>query len=119
MHESCPAWGGSTSVGTTRRRELEKSRRRASGASNTISCGVVQTGFRRSVAVIIQRGRSNAVGPCCSAAPQHLPRPSSVAAYPSSQLSRRPDPRLLGAGTGGHCGTALTFDLLGENFKAP
>src|SRR5437763_16396495 len=111
MHESCPAWGGSTSVGTTRLRETEKSRRRASGVSNTISCGVVQDGFVRVVAVAIQRGRSNAVGPCFSAAVQHLPRPSKVAAAPSSQLSRSPEAR-LGEGTGGHCGTALTDDLL-------
>src|SRR5690349_14654928 len=105
MHESWPAWGGSTSVGTTRLRETEKSRRRASGASNTISCGVVQEGLRRSVVVVSQRGKSNAVGPRCHAADQHLPKLSSVAAYPSSQLSRRPEPRLVGAGTGGQCDT--------------
>src|SRR5689334_19918689 len=114
MHESWPAWGGRTRVGTTRRREVEKSRRRASGASNTTSCGVVQAGLRRSVAVVSQRGKSNAVGPRSTAADQHLPKLSRVAAHPSIQLSRRPEPRLVGAGTGGHCGTALMFDLLGE-----
>src|SRR5690348_3373520 len=112
MHESWPAWGGSTSVGTTRPRpETEKSRSRASGASNTISCGVVQAGASRVVAVISQRVTSNAAGPRWRAATQHLPRPTKVAAAPSSQLSNRPE-AALGDGTGGHCGTALMLDLL-------
>src|ERR1700759_3844090 len=119
MHESWPAWGGSTSVGTTPRRvDVEKSRSRASGVSNTIVCGVVHAGACRVLAVSIQRGTSSATGPRWSAAAQHLPRPSKVAAAPSSQLSRSPEAR-LGEGTGGHCGTALIFDLLGETHKAP
>src|SRR5215475_1317916 len=119
MQESWPAWGGSTSVGTTRLRPAtEKSRSRISGVSNTISCGVVQEGACRVVAVSIQRDRSNAAGPRSSAAAQHLPRPSKVAAAPSNQLSRSPDAR-LGDGAGGHCETGLMFDLLGETLKAP
>src|SRR3974390_1011752 len=108
MEDSWPAWGGSTSVGTTRRREVEKSRRRARGASNTISCLVVHDGACRVVGVISQRGRANAVGPRGSAAVQHLPSPSRVTAAPSIQLSNSPEAR-LGEGTGGSCGTALTF----------
>src|ERR1700757_5280355 len=115
MHESWPAWGGSTSVGTTRRPpDTEKSRSRANGVSNTISCGVVHEGAFRVVAVSIQRGTSSAAGPRSRAVAQHLPRPARVPAAPSSQLSSRPEAR-LGEGTGGHCGTALMFDLLGEN----
>src|ERR1700733_15347156 len=113
MHESWPAWGGGTRAGITRRFEVEKSRRRASGASNTISCGVVQAGARRSAVVATQRGTLNAPGPRSSAAAQILPMPSTALAQPSSQLSRRPEPR-AGERTGGHCGTALMFDLLGE-----
>src|ERR1700733_1643087 len=114
MHESWPAWGGSTSVGITRRFDVEKSRRRASGASNTISWGVVQAGARRSVAVASQRGTLNAPGPRSSVAAQILPMPSTALAQPSSQLSNRPEPRAAGEGTGGHCETALIFVLLGE-----
>ena len=51
MQESWPACGGSTSVGTTPRlREVEKSRRRASGDSNTIS---VVDGVRATVAHLV------------------------------------------------------------------
>ena len=34
-----------------------------------------------------------------------------------SEYSASPEPRLMGAGTGGHCGTALTFDLLAKTSK--
>src|ERR1019366_4348815 len=59
MHESCPACGGSTSVGRTRlRRELEKSRSRATGASNTTSLAEPQRGSRRSATAVHQRTQS-------------------------------------------------------------
>src|ERR1700733_5045904 len=113
MHESWPACGGSTRVGTTRRLEIEKSRRRASGASNTISCGVVQAGGRRSEAVANQRGRSKAVGPRSTAVFQQSPAASIAAVQPSSQLSKSPEVSPIGA-TGGHCVTAFIFDLLAK-----
>src|ERR1700729_1722079 len=48
MHESWPACGGSTSVGTTcARLRLEKSRSRATGVSNMILFGLDQVGRRR------------------------------------------------------------------------
>src|ERR1700752_5298763 len=117
MHESWPACGGRTSVGTTRRREAEKSRSRASWVSNTISWGVDQDGARRSAVSAAQRGRSNAAGPRSSAAVQHLSSPSNAAAPASSQLSRRPE-AMLGAGTGGHCGTTVIFDLLAKKLRS-
>ena len=60
MHESCPACGGSTSVGSTRLRPpAEKSRSRATGASNTTSLAELQRGGRRSVADANQRIQSS------------------------------------------------------------
>src|SRR5437588_30596 len=55
MHESWPACGGRTSVGTTPRRVLEKSRSRASGASSTISCGEAHSGTWRRTTWFHQR----------------------------------------------------------------
>ena len=75
MHESWPAWGGRTSVGTTRLRETEKSRSRAKGASNAISCGVDHDGGVRRVAVAIHREKSKAAGPRRSAAVKQRPNP--------------------------------------------
>src|SRR5438034_876754 len=61
MQESCPACGGSTSVGRTPlRRAVEKSRRRAIGASSTTSLGELQRGGRRCVAATHQRTQSAA-----------------------------------------------------------
>src|ERR1700729_2403623 len=117
MHESWPACGGNTSVGTTRRLETEKSRSRASSCSNTIPCGVAQDGARRSAVSATQRGTSNAAGPRSNAALQHFPSPSTAAAPASSQLSSRPE-AMLGARTGGHCGTTVIFDLLAKKLRS-
>ena len=64
MQESWPAWGGSTRVGTRSRAvgEVEKSRSRATGASNTTSCGVAQVGAPRVPMSSSQRGTSRGAG---------------------------------------------------------
>ena len=60
MQESWPACGGSTSVGTTSAVEpCEKSRRRATGHSSTISLGECQVGRSRRPASVHQRRTSS------------------------------------------------------------
>ena len=68
MHESWPACGGMTSVGTTSAgAPPEKSRSRLSGVARTISCGVCHRGLRRVVVSAHQRimssGTSSGVRP--------------------------------------------------------
>ena len=59
MQELWPACGGRTSVGTTfARLPFVKSRRRASGVSQTTSFGDDHVGSLRSVIVSTQRSRS-------------------------------------------------------------
>src|SRR3954452_14423878 len=92
MHESCPAWGGSTSVGTTPSpAPSEKSRRRAIGVSSTTWLGSDQPGLRRRVVADHQRAPSCAtlagVAPRRAAARQYSAspfRPADQAAIPSS-----------------------------------
>src|ERR1039458_6501806 len=91
MQESCPACGGSTRVGTSElRREVEKSRSRAIGASKAISCGVVQVGGRRVPETCSQRARSGTNGPHSHAATTPSVRPSVTAAHACSQLPSSP-----------------------------
>jgi hypothetical protein len=60
MHESWPACGGSTRVGTTSAVEpAEKSRRRATGHSSTISFGECQRGRSWRLASVHQRRMSS------------------------------------------------------------
>ena len=62
MHESCPACGGRTSVGTTSLGEAGvKSRRRVSAVRRTIRWRVAHLGGRRSVMICHQRMPSTAM----------------------------------------------------------
>jgi hypothetical protein len=62
MHESWPACGGSTSVGTTSDGEAgEKSRNRVSGVRRTIRWRVAHFGGRRSVMICHHRMPSTAM----------------------------------------------------------
>ena len=91
MQESWPACGGSTSVGTTPRAPAaEKSRSRASGASNTSSCGEDQPGRRRSPATVIQCPTSNGQGATRMPARTQSVTPPAVAAHASTQVSSNP-----------------------------
>src|SRR6185312_12228882 len=96
MQESCPACGGSTSVGRIRLLgAVEKSRSRATGASNTTSLGAVQLGRCRSVVRPHQRIQSpinsGGVAPRLAAAVHQSDKPWTVAAQevmpPASAIS--------------------------------
>src|SRR5438874_1748599 len=102
MQESCPACGGSTKVGTTGTAAgAEKSRRRASGASNTTSCGEVQQGRRRVPSWASCAGiASRAAGDRTSDTPTRADSPSAVAWQASAQASKRA-PDELGEVTAG------------------
>src|SRR5689334_4492020 len=107
MHESWPAWGGSTSVGTgPRAREVEKSRNRATGVSKMILWGVVQDGGRRDQVISSHRGTSSASILPVKAPPIQSVRPFWVATQPSSQLASSGEDK-TGNATGGYCGTAI------------
>src|ERR1700694_195738 len=99
MHESWPACGGSTSVGIRPLvPDVEKSRRRATGVSNTISCGVVQAGALRAAVSSNQRGRSSAPGPCATAAVMQSTAALIATAQPFVQLSNRGEAVVGGPG---------------------
>src|SRR5436190_6564318 len=108
MHESCPACGGSTNVGTTGAAPgAEKSRKRASGASKTSSCGDVQQGRRRVPACTSCAGIAHmAAGGRMSDACRRADSPSVVACQASVQASNRA-PDELGPVTEGHMGDVL------------
>src|SRR5450755_4670202 len=92
MHESCPAWGGSTSVGTRPRGlAVEKSRSRATGASKMISFGLAHLGGSRVVMRFHHLGRSCGPTSPLSVAPTYSPMPRSAIDHPSTQLSSSPD----------------------------
>ncbi len=113
MQESWPACGGSTSVGTSPARvEVEKSRSRATGASNTISCGVVQVGARRFLASSNQRGSSATPGPPDRALAQQSTVPVKAISQASSQLSSRLAVLIAGVLAGKYCDVGATTTSL-------
>src|SRR5919198_2449535 len=80
MQESCPAWGGSTRVGTTRSAPATlKSRRRAIGVANTSSCSCAQRGRRRRDTSRLHCSRSSAASGRPHA-PRHQRSVPSIAA---------------------------------------
>src|SRR5947209_6374541 len=109
MHESCPACGGRTSVGTTALLAPagEKSRRRAIGASNTISFVEVHDGARRLAISSSQCGTSNGAGDPVSAAAKQSASPSSPTDQPSSQLFSSPEVNVVGPSAGGQYAEAF------------
>jgi hypothetical protein len=101
MQESWPAWGGSTSVGTTSSAPSGvKSRRRVSGVERTTRCGEAHSGRRRSVMSCHQRRPSLAtsigVRPARNAVAQYCAVPLSAAENVSSAAST---PRRVTGGT--------------------
>src|ERR1700690_1767042 len=93
MHESCPACGGSTRVGTTPlRAPVEKARSRATGASNATSLGEVHRGRRRVVADDHQRIQSTAssggVAPRSITPAHQLEIPSTAAAQAATPSAK-------------------------------
>src|SRR5215213_3887599 len=101
MQESCPACGGSTSVGTTSSvAPSEKSRKRATGHSRTMRFGECQRGRSRLVASCVQRAASSHAChgvrvPRRSAAVQYCSEPVATARAISA-----PDSRHLAASAG-------------------
>src|SRR5476649_657794 len=102
MHESCPACGGSTSVESTRLRlPAEKSRSRATEASNTTSLAECQRGGRRSVAEThqcIQSAPSSGGVALRASAPAHQSDSPSTAAPHAETLSAS----AISSNDGGH-----------------
>src|ERR1700756_5664733 len=94
MHESWPAWGGSTSGGTPPLLlpVAEKSRIRATGDSKTISCGELQLGGRRPATSAHQLTQSSAssagVARRRTAPAHHAQRPSTAAVQAVSESVR-------------------------------
>src|SRR5919198_5612524 len=81
MQEPCPAWGGSTSVGTTSSAPgTLKSRRRATGVAKATSCGWAQPGAVRSCTRRLQRSTSSAASGRAHAPDHQRSAPSTAAA---------------------------------------
>src|SRR5215212_11848492 len=108
MHESCPAWGGRTSVGITASAPGRlKSRSRAIGVSSTTSFACAQRGGRRSATSCVQRRRSKPGAGRVQASAHQRRVPSREATLPAVMAS-------VNRGVRPGRGSAMTDDLHGR-----
>jgi len=102
MHESWPACGGSTSVGTTRLRgAVEKSRKRAIGPSNTTSLVELHRGRRR--ALVVRHHRNKSVSTSGALDPRRSsPAHQSVRPSTATDHAVMPSASAISSNDGGH-----------------